>query len=436
MNGRIYDPELGRMLSPDPVVQVPEFSQNFNRYSYVLNNPLNMTDPTGFSWLSKAFHKVGHWLSQNWRTVASIVVAVALWWTPLGPWAATTLLGPTLAASTAFTVGGMAVTYGTLAAEAVCGAVMSAFNSAINGGDLGDVLRGAAVGAIQGAIAGGLLHGMEAGAVGVMDKAIHIAGHGILGGAANAAMGGKFQDGFLSAAAAAYAGWTVMKNTAISNSIGSTVLGRTMIAGIVGGTASALGGGKFANGAWTAAFQHLLNAEVGKVSKGVLSGLGNGLNKASRTPLGYLWSLPNTAIGLVWGGVGLLAEAIMLPFKRQWDIRISLGHNAIEFQGHNLAGTAETLGNTISYASGYSPEVFNEVEGHTIGQHERMHTYQGQQIGPLYLPAVVASYGLDLLMSGPQGQFHGSWSFIERGPQTFGRNRTWNFSKSYINPYQ
>jgi uncharacterized protein (TIGR02594 family) len=40
------------------------------------------------------------------------------------------------------------------------------------------------------------------------------------------------------------------------------VAGRTAMAGIVGGTASALGGGKFANGAYTAAFQHLLNFEA------------------------------------------------------------------------------------------------------------------------------------------------------------------------------
>lgn len=48
MNGRIYDPELGRFLSPDPIVQSPGFSQSWNRYSYVMNSPLSYTDPSGF----------------------------------------------------------------------------------------------------------------------------------------------------------------------------------------------------------------------------------------------------------------------------------------------------------------------------------------------------------------------------------------------------
>jgi RHS repeat-associated protein len=48
MNGRIYDPTLGRFLSPDPIVQFPSTSQNWNRYSYVLNNPLSFVDPSGF----------------------------------------------------------------------------------------------------------------------------------------------------------------------------------------------------------------------------------------------------------------------------------------------------------------------------------------------------------------------------------------------------
>lgn len=47
MNGRIYDPILAQFLSPDNYVQDPTNSQNFNRYSYCLNNPLKYTDPSG-----------------------------------------------------------------------------------------------------------------------------------------------------------------------------------------------------------------------------------------------------------------------------------------------------------------------------------------------------------------------------------------------------
>ena len=47
MNGRLYDPLLARFLSPDNYVQLPDFSQSFNRYSYCLNNPLKYTDPSG-----------------------------------------------------------------------------------------------------------------------------------------------------------------------------------------------------------------------------------------------------------------------------------------------------------------------------------------------------------------------------------------------------
>lgn len=50
MNGRLYDPMLGRMLSPDNYVQAPDYSQGFNRYSYCLNNPLKFTDPSGEKW--------------------------------------------------------------------------------------------------------------------------------------------------------------------------------------------------------------------------------------------------------------------------------------------------------------------------------------------------------------------------------------------------
>ncbi len=47
MNGRLYDPKLHRFLQPDNFVQDPNNTQNYNRYSYVLNNPLSYTDPSG-----------------------------------------------------------------------------------------------------------------------------------------------------------------------------------------------------------------------------------------------------------------------------------------------------------------------------------------------------------------------------------------------------
>ena len=48
MNGRMHDPVLGRFVSADPFITEPGNSQNYNRYSYVYNNPLTAVDPTGF----------------------------------------------------------------------------------------------------------------------------------------------------------------------------------------------------------------------------------------------------------------------------------------------------------------------------------------------------------------------------------------------------
>ena len=49
-NARIYDPFIGRFLSPDPLIQDPTSTQNFNRYAYCLNNPLKYTDEDGEFW--------------------------------------------------------------------------------------------------------------------------------------------------------------------------------------------------------------------------------------------------------------------------------------------------------------------------------------------------------------------------------------------------
>ena len=56
MNGRVYDPVVGRFLSPDPVVQTEGGSQSMNAYSYALNNPLKYTDPTGYRTYGNSYY--------------------------------------------------------------------------------------------------------------------------------------------------------------------------------------------------------------------------------------------------------------------------------------------------------------------------------------------------------------------------------------------
>jgi RHS repeat-associated protein len=52
MNGWVYDTELGRFISPDPIVQAPFVINSFNRYSYVMNNPLMYFVTQGFSFVT------------------------------------------------------------------------------------------------------------------------------------------------------------------------------------------------------------------------------------------------------------------------------------------------------------------------------------------------------------------------------------------------
>jgi RHS repeat-associated protein len=57
MNGRAFDYRTGRFLSVDPIVQAPADSQSLNPYSYVFNNPLSGTDPSGYQSCSKTSTK-------------------------------------------------------------------------------------------------------------------------------------------------------------------------------------------------------------------------------------------------------------------------------------------------------------------------------------------------------------------------------------------
>lgn len=83
MNGRLYDAKVRRFLSPDNYIQDPSNTQNFNRYGYVLNNPLKYTDPSG----------------EEGITVGAILIGAAV--------AALTYTITALTADVPFTVGGL-----------------------------------------------------------------------------------------------------------------------------------------------------------------------------------------------------------------------------------------------------------------------------------------------------------------------------------------
>lgn len=259
MGGRVYDPVLGRFTSADPIVQAPSNSQSYNRYSYCINNPLSLTDPSGYSWLGNAFkkawnwhksveRKIHHWVKKNWRmiVVAVVVVVVAIV-APYAVAATAPLFGTTVVAG-ATVATAAATTAATIAVGAVGGAVIGAASSAIYGGSASDILKGALIGGVTGAITAGL------GSAGINFAAKAVL-HGLVQGAASEVSGGDFVSGFIGGAVGSISGGLCegMSRTP------SGILLRAAISGVAGGTAALVGGGSFANGAISAAFVSLLN---------------------------------------------------------------------------------------------------------------------------------------------------------------------------------
>jgi RHS repeat-associated protein len=101
------------------------------------------------------------------------------------------------------------------------------------------------------------------------------------------------------------------------------------------------------------------------------------------------WNAPNTALGVAVGIVGVPLGGDMPKIE----------HNGIEFTNCPLIidGAALTLGNTMLYG-----------QGNYSWPHEMQHTYQGEVLGPLYLPA----HALDWAVHG--GYYSDNW--LEEGP--------------------
>ena len=217
MDGRMYDPMTGRFLSPDPFVQAPDFTQGLNRYSYCLNNPLSLTDPTGYSWLG-----------DNWKTLVASAVGIAV------------------SAVTAGSGSGVGIAIIAGAAGGAAGALTGAL---LNGANLGQVAKATLTGAFWGAVSGALnYYSADPDLIAKVFK--HTFSQGFLEGI----QGGNAVHGIMMGAVSGAGGHFIDK---YHDTLGRA--GEIATNAVLGGTIDELGGGKFANGAITSAFSTMFN---------------------------------------------------------------------------------------------------------------------------------------------------------------------------------
>jgi len=217
MDGRMYDPVLGRFLTPDPYVQAPDHTQGLNRYTYCLNNPLSLTDPSGYSWLS-----------DNWISVVASVVGIGV---------------------TVITAGAGATIGVVFLAGAVGGAASALTSALLNGANIGQVARATLSGAFWGGVSAFFAYGSGDGTF--LEKIFkHTFSQGWLEGG----QGGNMFHGFMVGAVSGVGNYYIHNNL---QPLGKA--GKITASAILGGTVSEMGGGKFANGAITGAFNIMFN---------------------------------------------------------------------------------------------------------------------------------------------------------------------------------
>ncbi len=241
LNGRVYDPLLARFTSADTVTQFPYSTQGWNRYSYVNNDPLAFTDPSGHCVLGCFWQHVGHFISGIGHAVSHFLQT-----NPVAR--AIVQIGITIGLNVALPGLGF-----------VAAGLAAGITTGLAGGNLGQALKaGFVAGATSFAFSGlgpsPSLADIEADPLGF---GAFVGGSALVGCGSAVASGGKCGAG--AAAAATSAGLAPFTGTLFPNASGDIgqKIGATIFQATAGGLASVAGGGKFANGAITGSFQYL-----------------------------------------------------------------------------------------------------------------------------------------------------------------------------------
>lgn len=301
MNGRIYDPVMARFISPDPYIQDNTNFQNFNRYSYVFNNPVNYIDPSGYfidKWVKEAWDGAMNTLGRltdavtliangnirdGLKSYGQFLIDVNLKWTGAREidkqgrkafgdetWNQIVVASATIVVAYA-TAGVGTAAVGALGSAilsgAAAGGVGGALSAHLAGAGTNDILKAGFRGAVVGGISAGLTYGVGhnsliEGLTGkgaglsskVLGEGLRAIGHGMVQGTMNELQGGKFSQGFFN-------GMVTSIGSHAGNLYGTNPAVRVFSASIVGGAMSSITGGKFATGAVTGAFVELYNQQ-------------------------------------------------------------------------------------------------------------------------------------------------------------------------------
>jgi RHS repeat-associated protein len=243
MNGRIYDPLVARFMSADPFIQAPSMLQSYNRYAYVMNNPLNLTDPSGYSWLDPL--GLANTASQVHTFLSSPTVNNAFYFHRSMP--GIVAVDNYVQRNRWAYVAGSAIAY--YYAGSLGTALHAAYTTRVSTGSANEAFR---VGAISLATSVAFSYVGATWGAGSWENYL---GHAAVGCVSTAAQGGNCGQGALSAAFGKFA----TNNLSIGGSGLQYDIANGAIAVTAGGVGSVIGGGKFANGAETAAYGYLFN---------------------------------------------------------------------------------------------------------------------------------------------------------------------------------
>lgn len=394
MKGRVYDPKIGRFLSADPHIQSPLNTQSLNRYSYVLNNPLSLTDPSGyffskiFKKLKKLFAKIGQIIKGVLKAIVKVVKSIGKVLKKIGQFVKKyykVIIAVIVTVVIAIYLGPVAAkAFGNFAGGVITGAVAGGASGLIATGSLKGMLEGAFFGAVTAGFAYGI-QGSAANQIknlgtGVLKNSAQqalvrgiefsakvklVIGHAVIGGIRSVVNGGKFLTGALTGG--------VSKAFTFATSMIDNRVFRGLAVAAVGGGISVLAGGSFELGFVTAGLAFAVNEVATSLHKYAT----NKLHTKLRQRVAAEARDPNAVINLSSKDLNVIAN-------QEYYEAIANRDGGISYEDH--------MGNADTFLLGYANRSFSIGNSST--------TYLGGNINYIGVGASNAAYGVPILAAG------------------------------------